>query len=164
MKLPPAAAYASSTAKDSASSAVQPKTLPPRASGKTSRSESPTLRRSVMTSSNPRPELSIPVLGIRSHAGNLSSGPGVFGYGGGRRLRLVVGQRGTAYGRQDEVLDQALGVADQRAEDAVAGQGDHPGSQRGGAADELAGAGGVLGAVEDPVEDDDHEVQPQQFG
>src|SRR3954470_12730649 len=41
MKLPPASAYASSTACDSRSSAVQPKTLPPRQSGKTSRSVRP---------------------------------------------------------------------------------------------------------------------------
>ncbi|CAM5284921.1 hypothetical protein SALBM311S_10324 [Streptomyces alboniger] len=40
-KLPPAAVYASRTAKEAASSAVQPKTLPPRESGKTSRSEVP---------------------------------------------------------------------------------------------------------------------------
>lgn len=38
MKFPPASAYASSTANDSRSPAVQPKTLPPRQSGKTSRS------------------------------------------------------------------------------------------------------------------------------
>src|SRR3954451_660261 len=41
MKLPPACTYASSTACDSRSSAVQPKTLPPRQSGKTSRSVRP---------------------------------------------------------------------------------------------------------------------------
>src|SRR3954447_13823172 len=38
MKLPPAAAYASRTANEASSSAVQPKTLPPRQRGKTSRS------------------------------------------------------------------------------------------------------------------------------
>src|SRR6188472_2360203 len=41
MKLPPAAAYASSTSRDSASSAVQPNTLPPRQIAKTSRSVRP---------------------------------------------------------------------------------------------------------------------------
>ncbi|CAM5522332.1 hypothetical protein SBADM41S_03848 [Streptomyces badius] len=41
MKLPPASTYASRTAKDWSSSAVQPKTLPPRARGKTWRPEVP---------------------------------------------------------------------------------------------------------------------------
>ena len=59
-KLPPAAAYASRTAKDWASSAVQPKTLPPRASGKTSRSEEPSLRREVMSTSTTGTERRIP--------------------------------------------------------------------------------------------------------
>src|ERR1700712_5997367 len=47
MKLPPPAAYASSTSNDVVSSAVQPKTLPPRDSGNTSRSVPGMLRLTV---------------------------------------------------------------------------------------------------------------------
>ena len=43
-KLPPAAAYASSTANACGSSIVQPKMLPPRQSGKTERSLEPSVR------------------------------------------------------------------------------------------------------------------------
>lgn len=64
-KLPPAATYASSTANDCASSAVQPKTLPPSASGKTWRSEEPSLRREVINGSTDSTAAAIPYRGMK---------------------------------------------------------------------------------------------------
>src|SRR5581483_10441762 len=61
MKFPPAAAYASRTAKAVFSSAVQPKTLPPRQSGKTWRSVRPRVG-TVGTISRPAPPTGAPPL------------------------------------------------------------------------------------------------------
>src|SRR5580658_10926676 len=55
MKLSPAATNASSTAKDALSSAVQPKTLPPRHSGATCKAERPRGRSCMLTSVFNRP-------------------------------------------------------------------------------------------------------------
>ena len=54
MKLPPAWTYASRTANDASSSAVQPKTLPPRQRGKTCSPVLPSVRRVVFVVQVPR--------------------------------------------------------------------------------------------------------------